>query len=224
MSVIATPAGFREARRQLGVTGGLEKRLLLWMAARVPAPVNSDHLTALGFTALVATGVLYAMSAGRPWALALANAALLLNWAGDSLDGTLARYRQKTRPRYGFYVDHLLDSVGAVALLGGLALSGLMSPGVAVALAVAYLLMSIEVFLATYTLGEFKIAYGGMGGTELRLVLAVLNAIVAAWPGAALFGWPVFDVAGAAAAAGVAAAFASTAWRNGARLYREETR
>lgn len=224
MSTITAPDGFREARRELGVTGDLEKALLLRLAARVPARVNPDHLTALGFAGLVATGALYAVSAGRPWALLAANAALLLNWVGDSLDGTLARHRRKTRPRYGFYVDHLLDSVGTVALVGGLAVSGLMSPPVAVALAVSYLLMSIEVFLATYTLGEFKIAYGGMGGTELRMVLAALNTIVAAWPGATLLGLPLFDAAGVAAALGVGAAFVSTAWRNGARLYREETR
>ena len=124
---------FRPAKRiQQSVSAAYEKRLLIWMAERTPAWINSDHLTSLGFAAQLLTGAAYAMSGfSRAWLVA-AIAFLALNWLGDSLDGTLARVRQHQRPRYGFYVDHILDSIGSVALMGGLALSGYMSPLIAV--------------------------------------------------------------------------------------------
>src|SRR5688500_10042272 len=127
-----TVGEFREAGRELGITGGIEKRALLWLAARMPARVESDHLTALGFASTLAAGMLYAGSAAHPWMVLLVNVALVLNWFGDSLDGTLARFRGRSRPRYGFYADHLVDSIGAVALVAGVSASGLMSPVVAV--------------------------------------------------------------------------------------------
>src|SRR5687767_1169942 len=153
-----TVGQFREAGRELGITASIEKRALLWLAARMPARVESDHLTALGFASTLAAGLLYAGSAWHPWMILVVNAALVLNWLGDSLDGTLARYRHRSRPRYGFYADHLVDSIGAVALVVGVSASGLMSPPVAIAMLVAYLLVSIETYLATYTLARFKIA------------------------------------------------------------------
>jgi phosphatidylglycerophosphate synthase len=214
---------FREASRELGVTGSLEKRALLWLAARLPRRVDSDHLTALGFGATLAAGLLYAASAAHPWLVLLVNVALLANWFGDSLDGTLARFRGRSRPRYGFYVDHLVDSIGAVALVLGLAASGLMGPTVAAALLVAYLLLSIEMFLATYTLARFKIAYGGLGGTELRIALALVNVAVFLWPGPMPLGVRLFDVAGVAATAALGIAFTVSAVRNATRLRDEET-
>jgi archaetidylinositol phosphate synthase len=224
MSTTAVEPGFREATRELGVTGSLEKRALLRLAACMPARVESDHLTALGFASTLAAGILYAASASHPWTVLLVNVALLANWFGDSLDGTLARFRGRSRPRYGFYVDHLVDSIGAVALVLGLAASGLMAPAVAAALLVAYLLLSIEMFLGTYTLGRFKIAHGGLGGTELRIAVALVNVAVFLWPGPLPFGVRLFDVAGMAATAVLGAAFTVSAVRNGSRLRREETR
>src|SRR5713226_5862007 len=151
---------FRPAKRiQQSVSAAYEKRLLIWMAERTPAWINSDHLTSLGFAAQLLTGAAYAMSGfSRAWLVA-AIAFLALNWLGDSLDGTLARVRQHQRPRYGFYVDHILDSIGSVALMGGLALSGYMSPLIAVGLLVLFLLLSIQSYLATYTLGEFRMSF-----------------------------------------------------------------
>jgi archaetidylinositol phosphate synthase len=166
--------------------------------------------------------VLYAASARHAWLVLLVNAALVVNWFGDSLDGTLARHRQRSRPRYGFYIDHLVDSIGAAVMLLGLSLSGLMSPLLAAAALVAYLLMSIEVFLATYTMARFKIAYGGIGGTELRIALAALNVAAWAWPGGLPFGVRIFDAAGVALALALAATFTVTAVRNGVRLREEE--
>ena len=149
-----TAAGFRQATRlQENALAAHEKRLLIWMAKRTPAWINSDHLTALGFCSQLLTGLSYAMSkSSKPWLIA-GIGFLALNWLGDSLDGTLARVRGKQRPRYGFYVDHMLDSIGSVALMGGLALSGYMSPAIAVGLLILFLLLSIQSYLATYTLG-----------------------------------------------------------------------
>jgi phosphatidylglycerophosphate synthase len=133
---------FRHAKRiQQSMSAAYEKRLLIWIAERTPAGINSDHLTILGFAAQLLTGLAYAMSGfSRVW-LIVAIGFLVLNWLGDSLDGTLARVRQQQRPRYGFYVDHILDSIGAFALIGGLALSGYMSPLVATGLLVLFLLL-----------------------------------------------------------------------------------
>src|SRR5215470_1793971 len=146
---------FRQAQRlQESLLAGLEKRLLVWMAGRTPAWINSDHLTALGFAAQLLTGFSYALARSHLCWLIGATGFLALNWLGDSLDGTLARVRRQQRPRYGFYVDHIHDSIGAVALLGALALSGYISPIIATGLLILFLLLSIQSYLATYTLNE----------------------------------------------------------------------
>ena len=124
---------------------------------------------------MAACGALYAAAGATRGCCSSSNVGLALNWLGDSLDGTLARYRRVERPRFGFYVDHLADAFGALLVLGGLALSGLMSPLVAAGVLVAYFLLAIETYLATYAIGRFKISWGPFGGTELRIVLASLN-------------------------------------------------
>jgi|SRR6185312_16163964 len=173
---IAHPLPFQEAKRvQQSFLSCPEKKTLIWLAAHTPSWINSDHLTLLGLISMAAAGACYWWSGWNPLALLLVVACLGLNWLGDSLDGTLARYRDCGRPRYGFYVDHIVDAFSALFLLGGLALSGYMSFGIALGLLVAYLLLSIEVYLATYTLGDFKISYFRMGPTELRILLAIGN-------------------------------------------------
>jgi phosphatidylglycerophosphate synthase len=205
--------GFREAQRHLaGLTARAEKRALLWLAPRTPGGVTSDHLTLLGLVAMAACGALYAGSGRLPWLLLLVNVGLAVNWLGDSLDGTLARYRHVERPRFGFYVDHLVDAFGALFVLVGLALSGLMSPLVAAVFLVAYYLLAIETYLATYAIGRFKISWGPVGGTELRILLALVNGRVLFQPRVAVgaSSWLVFDVlgVGATAALGVLAVVA----------------
>ena len=203
----ARGAGFVEARRVLnGLTAGPERRALGWLAPRVPPWISSDHLTLLGLSSMAACGALYALSGSRPLLLLAVNVALALNWLGDSLDGTLARHRRCERPRFGFYVDHLADAYGALFVLAGLACSGLMAPGVAAAILVAYFLLAIETYLATYAIGAFRISWGPVGGTELRILLAALNTVVAARPRITVGSaeWLVFDLAGVAAAAALA--------------------
>jgi phosphatidylglycerophosphate synthase len=202
--------GFHEAQRHLaGLTARAERRALLWLAARTPGRVTSDHLTLLGLLAMAACGALYAMAGRHPGLLLFVNLGLAINWLGDSLDGTLARHRGVERPRFGFYVDHLADAFGALLVLGGLALSGLMSPLVATSLLAAYYLLAVETYLATYTIGRFRISWGPLGGTELRILLAVLNGLVFLQPRLSAGGssWLTFDALGmgATAALGVLA-------------------
>jgi archaetidylinositol phosphate synthase len=218
---------FENARRiQNGLTSNLEERALIWMAERMPLWINSDHLTIVGFLAQVMAGVSYAMARwNRYWLLAVIGF-LALNWLGDSLDGTLARVRQKLRPRYGFYVDHIVDSFGGLALMGGLAVSGYMHPWIAIGLLVAFLMLSIQSYLATYTLGEFQLSFWSFGPTELRILLAVGNV--------ALFFHPVvhplvfhgpyrlFDVGGVVGLAGMSITLIFFAARNTRRLYLAE--
>ena len=192
------------------------------MAERIPAFINSDHLTALGFLAQLLTGLSYAISrSDRMWLIA-GIGFLTLNWLGDSLDGTLARVRNQQRPRYGFYVDHILDSIGCVALLGGLALSGYMNLLIAVGLLVLFLLLSIQSYLATYALGEFRMSFWSFGPTELRLLLVVGNLALFRWPWVLHGHYRLFDIGGAVGIAGMAMMLIAFTARNIVRLYREE--
>jgi archaetidylinositol phosphate synthase len=210
-----------------GLLAAAEKRTLVWMARRLPPWVNSDHLTLLALVAMAGIGG--AFWAARFWrpALALAIVGLALNWFGDSLDGTVARVRGHERPRYGFYVDHVLDVAGITLLLGGLALSGFMSATVASCLLVAYLLTASEVFLATAVHGQFRMSFLNFGPTELRIVLAIGIARLLWSPDASVrpFGlgpFLLFDVGGVVAAFGLIIAFISSALRNTLMLYRAE--
>jgi phosphatidylglycerophosphate synthase len=214
---------FQAAKRfQESILAKQEKRLLIWMAERTPAWINSDHLTALGFAAQVATGVSYALARYNKLWLIAGIALLALNWLGDSLDGTLARVRQKQRPRYGFYVDHMLDSIGSVALMGGLALSGYMSPAVAITLLVLFLLLSIQSYLATHALGEFRLSFWSFGPTELRLLLVAGNIALFRWPIVLPMHFRLFDVGGVVGIVGMVAMLLFFTARNIARLYEEE--
>src|SRR5438105_525543 len=175
-----------------------EKSTLLWLAARMPCWVNSDHLTLLGLLSLIGAGVTYWLARfDRRWLLG-GIVFLALNWFGDSLDGTLARFRNRQRPRYGFYVDHVVDAVGTFFLLGGMALSGIMSGPVALGLLIVYLLLMIEVCLATYTVRVFQISFFKMSPTELRIALSIGNLFASANPFGHLFGreFLLFDVGG----------------------------
>lgn len=216
---------FRDAHRDLrSLTAESEKRLLRRLAAHLPVSVSSDHLTGLGFAAMLAAGVAYALSGTNFAWLHAVNLLLLVNWFGDSLDGTVARYRNRQRPRYGFYVDHMVDMLGFLALLTGLALSGHMSVEVAVGLVVAYYLLSIHVYLATYTLGVFHLAYGGVGGTELRILLAGANLALFVWPTLHVAGWEIrlFDACGSLAIAGLVATLLTATLTSVRQLYEME--
>jgi archaetidylinositol phosphate synthase len=218
-----TASTFTHAKRlQQSLLAVPEKRLLIWMAERTPAWVNSDYLTFLGFAAQLMTGLSYALArSDRLWLIAGVGF-LALNWLGDSMDGTLARVRQKQRPRYGFYVDHILDSIGSVALMGGLALSGYINPVIAIGLLVLFLLLSIQSYLATYTLGEFRMSFCSFGPTELRVLFAAGNMALFRWPMVLHTHFRLFDVGGAIGIAGMTAVLLFSTGQNIFRLYREE--
>src|SRR5438105_6495104 len=224
-SVPLASAEFKPATRiQQSVLASSEKRALLWLANRLPAWINSDHLTALGLAALMLAGCCYAAAKTNPLFLSLATLCLLVNWFGDSLDGTLARVRNRQRPRYGFYVDHVVDMIGAASLLGGLAFSGFMQPVVALALLVAWLLLSAEVYLATYAIGKFEMSFGFGAPTEARILLAIGNFVLMVKPWVHIMGreMGLYDVGGIIGAAGMTIMFATSAARHTAQLYREE--
>jgi phosphatidylglycerophosphate synthase len=190
----------------------------------MPASVGPDHLTLLGFVGQVLAGACYALAAWNRYALLGVIACLAINWFGDSLDGTIARVRQRQRPRYGFYVDHMVDSFGALALMGGLALSGYMHPWIAIGLLIAFLLLSIQSYLATHALGEFRLSFWRFGPTELRILLAVGNLALLWKPMVHLFGrvYRLFDVGGAIGLVGMTIMVVFFTAQNTLRLYCEE--
>ncbi len=206
------------------LTARAEKRALIWMAQRAPRWVNSDHLTLLGFAAQFLTGVCYALSRWNRWALLAATACIALNWLGDSLDGTLARVRNCQRPRYGFYVDHVIDTFGALFLCGGLALSGYVHPAVGIGMLVVFLMLSIETYLATYTIGSFHLSFWKFGPTEIRILLAIGNVALLLKPLVHLGGreFRLFDVGGVVAIVVMMVILVISSVRHTARLYEEE--
>ena len=218
-------AQFHAAQRvNRSLTAGVEKRMLLWMAERAPRWVSSDQLTGLGLTAQVGAGACYALARfDKNWLLAVI-LCVALNWMGDSLDGTLARVRRQQRPRYGFYVDHIVDMFGAVALMTGLGASGFLHWQTAIALLVAFLLLSGESYLATYTLGCFELSQGFFGPTEIRILLIAGNLALLRSPYSKLLGhrFLLFDLGGAIAAASMFAIAIVVALRHTAELYRQE--
>jgi phosphatidylglycerophosphate synthase len=217
--------GFQEAgRAQVSFLAPLEKRCLVWLAHHTPRSVNSDHLTALGLIALLGAGLSYWYARWNRSGLLLVIVFLILNWLGDSLDGTLARVRDRQRPRYGFYVDHVVDAFGTLFLLGGLALSGYMSERIAAGLLVAYFMLSIEVYLATYTIGTFHLSFWKFSPTELRILLMIGNIALLYRPMVHLLGvtYRLFDVGGIVGIIGIALMLIGAVIRHTMLLYRAE--
>jgi len=174
---------------------------------------------------MIVAGAGFATVRITPWSAGVVIAALAANWFGDSLDGTLARVRDQQRPRYGFYVDHVLDVAGTSFLVAGLACSGFMNPIIALALLAAYLLVAAESFLATHAVGVFRISCFGFGPTELRIVLAIGAIEMVRTPWVSIASLPpmrLFDVGGLVALAGLALVFVVSAVRNTTALYRAE--
>ena len=212
-------------RVHTALTAKLEQRLLIWMARNTPAAIGPDHLTALAFLSQLLAGVAYSLSSRDPRLLWMVDVFLILNWLGDSLDGTLARVRNRQRPRYGFYVDHMADTFGAFVLMAGLACSGYLHWQVAAGMLVGFYWLAIESYLATYTIGRFHISHGLFGPTEIRILLCIGNAVLTVHPYAVFGGRRVllFDAGGIVAIAGMAAMALIAAVRHTRLLYREET-
>jgi phosphatidylglycerophosphate synthase len=214
---------YKEATRiHTSVLAEAEKRLLVRMAGRLPEWVNSDHLTVLAGVAMLGAGLCYWH--GAPAALLGAIALLAVNWFGDSLDGTVARVRHHERPRYGFYVDHVLDVLGILFIVAGLVLGGHVSAAIGAGCLLAYYLLMIEIALATHAVGTFRISYWKFGPTELRILLAIgtlqlLRSDFVVFAGHRL---RLFDVGMAVGILGVAATFIASVVSNTRTLYAAE--
>ena len=220
-----SPEFFVQALRvHTALTSTLEERLLRWLARRTPAAIGPDHLTTLAFASLLLAGAAYGFASRDIHMLWLVNFFLFLNWLGDSLDGTLARVRNRQRPRYGFYVDHICDTFGALALMTGLACSGLLHRPVAAGLLVCFYALSIESYLATYTLGRFHLSHALFGPTEIRILLAIGNIFVPAhrYVKIASRQFLLFDIAGSIGIGGMALMVFYAVLRHTFLLYREE--
>ncbi len=215
-------------RQHNSILAAAEKRALIWMATRLPRWVNSDHLSGLGLASMAGAGLAFVLAASDPVAGAsLVVMCLLLNWFGDSLDGTLARVRDQQRPRYGYYVDHVIDLAGTAMLFAGLAASGYMSPAIAALVVAAFFMVSAETYLATHSRGVFKMAMLGVGPTELRILLAAGALALINTPMVSPFGvGPIalWDLGGVIGSIGMIGAFIVSSARNTKALYIEETR
>ena len=206
------------------LTASAEKRALQWCARHAPRWLSSDQLTLLGLGAQIAAGACYALARYDRRALLLVIVCVVLNWFGDSMDGTLARVRCQQRPRYGFYVDHMVDVFGAVALMGGLGLSGLVHWQVAMGMLVAFLLLSSESYLATYTLSRFQMSQGIFGPTEIRILLIIGNLALLRSPYATVLHHRMllFDLGGTIAAVVMFGMAVALTLQHTAELFREE--
>lgn len=224
MGPMLSPEFKSAVRQQTSLLAPLERVCLSWLARNLPSWVKPDHLTLLGFGAMLVAGVCYALAKQWPAALLIVNVCLAINWFGDSLDGTLARARNKQRPRYGFYVDHIIDAFGILAIICGLALSGYMTWTIALAVLVVYFMISIDVYLATYTIGTFKLSFYKVSPTELRILLAIGNIRALSHPTTHLLGgeYLFFDVGAVVAITLMAVVLVVSVTRNTITLYRAE--
>src|SRR5688500_8019954 len=216
-----------EAEREPNfLLAGAERRFLPWVAHRLPRRVLPDDMTALGVAAALGVCAAYQLSNDVTGWLWVASALLVVQWLGDSLDGTLARVRGIQRPKYGYYLDHLVDAIATAAIGIGLGLSPFMLLSVGTLIVVAYLVLSINVYLESQAFGRFSIGYGKLGPTEIRIVLIALNTLLAL--GAGLdFGvgdldLTVFDVIGLGIAGGMIVMLAGRAVGNLRELARAE--
>ena len=224
---MSTTTAGSHRRDHRSVLAAAEKRLLIAMAHRLPQCVNSDHLTLLALASMFVVGAGFAAMRVSAWGALLVVVGLVTNWFGDSLDGTLARVRGHERPRFGYYVDHVIDLAGTAALFAGLACSGLMTPLMALAVLGGYLLVAAEAFLATHAAGVFRMASAGIGPTELRILL-IVGALYAAWHPVVQVPWlgaqRLFDAGGAVSLVAFMVVFIVSSARQTRALYRLEPR
>ncbi len=183
-------------RIQQNLLAASERRLLNWLCARMPAWATPDMLTGIGFVGSIATFAGYALSSFHLAWLWVAIAGYFINWFGDSLDGSLARYRKIERPAFGYFVDHSIDSFSNMIIVIGLGLSPFIRLDTALFGLAGYLLLSIHTFLAARVTDEFKLTYLAGGPTEMRLILIAMTvAMFIMEPGPALImGQSLFDL------------------------------
>ncbi len=163
------------ARIQTSILNPLEKKVLVWLAQRMPSWVTSDMLTFVGFLGAIVMATGYALANLNLNWLWLSCLGLMINWFGDSLDGSLARVRNTQRKTYGFYIDHNVDVINETIMFVGVGLSPLVNMSFAMFALVAYFMLSIYVYIDCHLKGEMRLTYAGMGPTEFRLILIIVN-------------------------------------------------
>jgi archaetidylinositol phosphate synthase len=224
ISADSQPSFAPAQRVNQALTASIERRVLQWMAQRAPEWASSDQLTLLGLCSQAGAGLFYALARYNRHFLFAVILCLALNWLGDSMDGTLARVRCQQRPRYGFYVDHMVDVLGSIALMCGLGFSGFLHWPVAVSMLAVFLLLSSESYLATYTLSRFQLSQGIFGPTEIRILLIIGNLALLRSPYSYIFGHRLllFDLGGTVAVVCMFATVISLTIRHTIQLYGEE--
>lgn len=184
--------GTKHQRVNQSITSSLEKRVLLWFAANMPGCISPDLLSLIGFLAAVLIGISYVLSKNQPVFLWIACLGFVLNWFGDSMDGTLARYRKIERPRYGYFLDHSIDVISLTVILTGLGFSGYSRLELAWAVNVLYLLLTLYTTLVNFTSNQFQISFGLLGPTEIR-ILAIIASIWVYFDGSKFIRLPFGD-------------------------------
>ena len=168
----------QSVRIQTSVLNGVEKKALLWLAERQPRWIDSDMLTFIGFIGAVVIAAGYILSNYNVHFLWLASLGFVINWYGDSLDGTLARYRKQQRPIYGFYLDHTMDAINETFMFLGVGLSPFMRFDLSCVLFIIYLMLTLNVSMNAHLKGEFRLTYAKLGPTEFRLICIIANAVL----------------------------------------------
>jgi len=208
------------------LTGPWEKRVLPKMARALPLWVTSDHLTVLGIVAGFMIFAGFILLRSSRWWIMLSNAGFVIHWWADSLDGTLARVRHRERERFGYFVDHICDAFTVALISIGLALSPLVHLGVGLSVTLGYLLMNIYAHVEAYVDRVFKISYGRLGPTELRIVFMAVTTVVAFWNPVLIrafsYGFTLADVVVFAAGAGLVTVFIVLSIRTAIRLDRQD--
>jgi archaetidylinositol phosphate synthase len=155
--------------------GPLERPALKWLATRLPAWITPDICTSIGVLGSIIIMVSYILTGLNHNFLWLASLGFVVNWFGDSMDGTLARFRGIERPLYGFFTDHVIDAVNEVMIFLGLGMTPYVRFDIACLALIAYLLLSVLAYVRTCVVGEFRISYGRLGPTEVRVIAILLN-------------------------------------------------
>ena len=207
-------------RIQQSVLTRAERRLLNWLCARLPRWMTPDVLTSLALVAEAAIFLGYAMSNWNPAWLWLSVVGYFAHWFGDSLDGSLARFRQIERPRYGYFIDHSCDGIATLLILGGMGLSPYVRTDIALFGLAAYLLLAINTFLTAKVMGDFPLSHLGAGPTEMRVMLIALTiTMFVVGPHSSMFaGFSGFDLFLGALAAVLVVVFLVQTWRTGSKL------
>jgi len=211
-------------RVQTSLLADIEKKALLWFAPRLPIWVTPDHLTYLGLIAMALVGLSYYLAKFGSIFLVIASIGHVVNWFGDSMDGTLARYRNQQRPKYGYYLDHLVDAFGMAFMIFGLAYSGLISQPFVWLVLSLFFIASINTYLATNSVQVFKISYMRVSTTEARVLLIIMNTILIWVKKVRIFGFTgyLLDIVAGAIAAFLLAAIIRSAWKNLSKLDKQE--